>query len=128
MIRQRKQMLLVASLLVLLRGGALVEGALQALAASVVEFVDITRASGIDFEHKSSATPNKYLLETMGGGVALLDYDNDGRLDVFLTNGAKIDETMPEGKLPDKSDPPFGTGCISRPAAARFAMSRRKRA
>ena len=107
MIRQRKQMLLVASLLVLLRGGALVEGALQALAASVVEFVDITRASGIDFEHKSSATPNKYLLETMGGGVALLDYDNDGRLDVFLTNGAKIDETMPEGKLPDKSDPAF---------------------
>ena len=107
MIRQRKQMLLVASLLVLLRGGALVEGALQALAASVVEFVDITRASGIDFEHKSSATPNKYLLETMGGGVALLDYDNDGRLDVFLTNGAKIDEAMPEGKLPDKSDPAF---------------------
>ena len=107
MIRQRKQMFLVASLLVLLRGGALVEGALQALAASVVEFVDITRASGIDFEHKSSATPNKYLLETMGGGVALLDYDNDGRLDVFLTNGAKIDDPMPDGRRPDKSDPAF---------------------
>ena len=107
MIRQRKQMLLVVSLLVLVRGGALVEGALQALAASVVQFVDITRASGIDFEHKSSATSNKYLLETMGGGVALLDYDNDGRLDVFLTNGAKIDDPMPDGKLPDKSDPAF---------------------
>ena len=31
----------------------------------------------------------------MGGGVALLDYDNDGRLDIFLTNGAKIDDPMP---------------------------------
>jgi enediyne biosynthesis protein E4 len=105
--RQRKQMLLVISVLVLFRGDALVEGALQALAASVVQFVDITRGSGIDFEHKSSATSNKYLLETMGGGVALLDYDNDGRLDVFLTNGAKIDDPMPDGKLPDKSDPTF---------------------
>ena len=35
------------------------------------------------------------LVETMGGGVALLDYDNDGRLDVFFTNGAKLDDPMP---------------------------------
>ena len=41
----------------------------------------------------------------MGGGVALLDYDNDGRLDIFFTNGAKIDDPMPDGKQPDKSDP-----------------------
>jgi hypothetical protein len=43
----------------------------------------------------------------MGGGVALLDYDNDGRLDIFLTNGAKIEDPMPPGKLPDKSDPAY---------------------
>ena len=43
----------------------------------------------------------------MGGGVALLDYDNDGRLDIFFTNGAKIDDPMPDGKLPDKSDRKF---------------------
>lgn len=72
-----------------------------------VRFTDVTRAVGIDFEHASSATSNKYLLETMGGGVALFDYDNDGRLDVFFTNGAKIDDPMPAGKLPDKSDPRF---------------------
>src|SRR6266542_2870444 len=72
-----------------------------------VQFTDVTQAVGIDFKHESSATSNKYLVETMGGGVALLDYDNDGRLDVFFTNGAKIEDPMPAGKLPDKSDPRF---------------------
>src|SRR5438477_10006406 len=76
---------------------------LLAAAPSVqdAQFSDATRAAGISFAHKNSATSSKYLLETMGGGVALLDYDNDGRLDVFLTNGAKIDDPMPDGKLPD---------------------------
>ena len=68
-----------------------------------VKFSDVTKAVGIAFAHQNSATSNKYLLETMGGGVALLDYDNDGRLDVFLTNGAKIDDPMPEGRQPDKA-------------------------
>jgi hypothetical protein len=40
----------------------------------------------------------------MGGGVALLDYDNDGRLDIFLVNGAKINDPMAPGRMPDKSD------------------------
>ena len=66
---------------------------------------DITEPAGIDFKHQSSATSNKYLIETMGGGVALLDYDNDGRLDVFFTNGARIDDPMPQGTRPDKSAP-----------------------
>jgi hypothetical protein len=72
-----------------------------------VHFSDITQLSKIDFKQENSATSNKYLIETMGGGVALLDYDNDGRLDIFFTNGAKIDDPMPDGKLPDKSDPKF---------------------
>ena len=71
------------------------------------QFTDVTRAVGIDFKHESSATSNKYLIETMGGGVALLDYDNDGRLDIFFTNGAKLDDPMPAGQRPDKSDPRF---------------------
>ena len=72
-----------------------------------VQFTDITQAAGIDFKHESSATSNKYLVETMGGGVALLDYDNDGRLDIFFTNGAKIDDPMPDDKLPEKADRKF---------------------
>jgi enediyne biosynthesis protein E4 len=72
--------------------------------AEDIRFTDVTADAGVAFVHQSSATSNKYLVETMGGGVALLDYDNDGRLDVFFTNGAKIDDPMPEGKRPDKSD------------------------
>src|SRR5207247_11284604 len=73
---------------------ALPGGALLLLAAGTPaagpQFTDITRETGIDFKHDNSPTSNKYLLETMGGGVALLDYDNDGRLDVFFTSGAKL--------------------------------------
>ena len=48
------------------------------------------RPAGIDFTHRNSPTTQKYLLETMGGGVALLDYNNDGLLDIFLVNGGKL--------------------------------------
>jgi hypothetical protein len=77
--------------------------ALVGARAADVQFTDATKATGIGFTHANSATPSKYLIETMGGGVALLDYDNDGRLDVFFTNGAKIDEPMPSNGRPDKS-------------------------
>ena len=72
-----------------------------------VQFTDVTKAAGIAFTHANSATPSKYLIETMGGGVALFDYDNDGRLDVFFTNGAKIEDPVPRNGRPDKSDPAY---------------------
>ena len=75
--------------------------------AADVQFIDITQSAGIDFKHENSATPSKYLIETMGGGVAMLDVDNDGRLDLFFTNGARIDDPQPSGRPPDKSDPRF---------------------
>ncbi|HVI77788.1 MAG TPA: VCBS repeat-containing protein, partial [Candidatus Acidoferrum sp.] len=78
-----------------------------AASTSDVQFTDITQQAKVDFKQENSATPNKYLIETMGGGVALLDYDNDGRLDMFLTNGALIDDPMPDGKMPDKSERRF---------------------
>jgi hypothetical protein len=89
--------------------------------ASDVRFTDVARAVGIDFEHANSATSNKYLLETMGGGVALLDYDNDGRLDVFFTNGAKLEDPMPAGKAPDKSDRRFWNRLFRQNADGTFA-------
>jgi hypothetical protein len=88
-------------------GSGLLFSLIAATPAPDVQFTDITQSSKVDFTHESSATSNKYLVETMGGGVALLDYDNDGRLDIFFTNGARIDDPMPDGKAPDKSDPKF---------------------
>jgi len=79
----------------------------SAFRLSEVRFADITRSAGIDFKHENSATSSKYLLETMGGGVAVFDYDNDGRLDIYFTNGARIDDPMPSGRSPDKSEPKF---------------------
>jgi enediyne biosynthesis protein E4 len=49
---------------------------------------------GVDFTLQNSPTPQKYLIETMPGGVALLDYNNDGLLDVFLVNGGHISSPM----------------------------------
>jgi hypothetical protein len=57
-----------------------------ALAQKPVRFVDVTTASGITWRHENGATPDKYMIETMGGGGAFLDYDGDGLLDIFLVN------------------------------------------
>jgi hypothetical protein len=61
---------------------------------------ELVKASGIDFVTNSSRSPHRHQPETMVAGIALLDYDNDGRLDVFLTNGAKMTGL-------DKTDPAF---------------------
>src|SRR5262249_12171197 len=76
-------------------------------APSTVTFSDIIAASKINFKHSGSPTSQKYLLETMGGGVAILDYDNDGRMDLFFTNGALLQDPMPKGAMPDKSNARF---------------------
>jgi len=70
-------------------------------------FEDVTAKSGIGFKHDSSHTSQKYLPESMGAGVAMFDYDNDGWLDLFFVNGARIQDPMPRGASPDKSDRRF---------------------
>jgi hypothetical protein len=70
-------------------------------------FIDVTGSAGIRFRHQASHTSQKYLIETMGAGVAWLDYDGDGNLDLFFVNGAALGDPMVPGKAPDKSDPRF---------------------
>ncbi|PYR54809.1 MAG: hypothetical protein DMF91_25880, partial [Acidobacteria bacterium] len=84
-------------------GDALVREALRALerrpAASAAQmldeilppprFVDIAAEAGIAFTLQNSPTPEKHQIETMPGGVAVLDYDRDGLMDIYFTNGAK---------------------------------------
>jgi hypothetical protein len=83
------------------------KGSVPTKLSSGPAFVDVTRELGVQFRHESSATSQKYLVETMGAGVALFDCDQDGRLDIFLVNGARIDDPMPKGALPVKDGPKF---------------------
>jgi hypothetical protein len=72
-----------------------------------VKFVDVGPATGVKFQNKASHTSRKYLLETMGSGVALFDYDNDGRLDIFLVNGAPLNDPTAKGTIPQKAGPEY---------------------
>jgi hypothetical protein len=55
-----------------------------------VRFVDATSESGVRFRHENGASPEKYLPETMSGGVVLFDYDNDGSVDILFVNGGSF--------------------------------------
>jgi hypothetical protein len=65
-------------------------------------FSDVTESKGIHFTAVASHTSHKYLLETMGSGVAVFDYDNDGLLDIFFVNGAPLSDPEPKGSVPEK--------------------------
>jgi hypothetical protein len=58
--------------------------------SNAVQFTDITVRAGITFKHVLSEE-KKYIVESMSGGVALFDYDNDGYLDIFLVNSLTVD-------------------------------------
>jgi len=69
------------------------------------KFMDVTPSLGINFQYVASHTSKKYLIETMGSGVATFDYDNDGRLDIFVVDGAPLGDPTPKGAIPQKSGP-----------------------
>ena len=63
---------------------------MAARSASAIRFENVIKTSQINFTLKNSVSPQRYTFETMTGGVALFDYNNDGLLDIFFTNGAAI--------------------------------------
>jgi len=86
-------------------GGALAFSVLPARAAvpgSSVRFADIARQSGIRFRHDNAASPEKYLIETMGAGCGWIDYDQNGLMDLYLVNSAATQLYQP-------SAPPRGS-------------------
>lgn len=88
---------------------ALAQPSVSTLAETVdqppAKFVDLSTTSGIHFMHQALHTSRKYLLETMGSGVALFDCDGDGRLDIFFPNGAPYTDPTPKGTIPHKEGP-----------------------
>jgi hypothetical protein len=64
-----------------------------------LHFTDVTKESGVDMVITSGRSPSTQILEVKGGGIALIDYDNDGDLDIFVPNGAYLDS------------PDHGPGC-----------------
>jgi hypothetical protein len=67
----------------------------------------VDRVRGVDFVQHNSASPQKRLIEAMGGGVALLDYNNDGLLDIFLVNGGRITSPMSPPESFDRRNPKY---------------------
>src|SRR6266702_7384624 len=72
-------------------------------APTPAKFVDVTASLGVQFQHAAPHTSRKYLLETMGSGVGLFDYDNDGLLDLFFVNGAPLADPTAKATIPQKA-------------------------
>jgi hypothetical protein len=70
-------------------------------ATSAVQFVDVAREAGLNVPNVWGGVDHKrYILEAKGSGLAFFDYDNDGWLDIYLTNGTRLDEKWAPGKSP----------------------------
>jgi enediyne biosynthesis protein E4 len=75
--------------------------------AAVAPIFEVKPLRGIDFLLQNSPTPRKFLIETMPGGVALFDYNNDGLLDIFLVNGGRITESLRVPENFERNNPKF---------------------
>ena len=81
--------------------------AFAATAATGASLFEAKLPRGIDFTLQNSPTPQKHLIETMPGGVALLDYNNDGLLDIFFVNGGRLTNPLATPDDFDRHDPRY---------------------
>jgi enediyne biosynthesis protein E4 len=75
--------------------------------AAAAPIFEVKPLRGIDFLLQNSPTPRKFLIETMPGGVALFDYNNDGLLDIFMVNGGRITESLHVPENFERSNPRY---------------------
>jgi hypothetical protein len=78
-----------------------VQAAVTATPASTVQFIDVAEKAGLHTPNIWGGVDKKrVIIETKGSGIAFFDYDQDGWLDIYLTNGSRLDEPWPAGKAP----------------------------
>ncbi len=80
---------------------------LAAPSPAPVHYTDITLSSHVNFVNHNSPTSQKYLLEAMTGGVAIIDFDNDGWPDLFFVNGAQLNTPQRDDAPLVKTGPEF---------------------
>ncbi|HBE68520.1 MAG TPA: hypothetical protein DDW52_10270 [Planctomycetaceae bacterium] len=70
--------------------------------AQSIKFTDVSSQSGIDFEHTTGASGEGYLVEGVSAGLATLDFDGDGLLDIYFCNGAPLRGTVANGPVTNR--------------------------
>jgi enediyne biosynthesis protein E4 len=82
-------------------GAPQLKTAVASTPASPVQFVDVAERAGLNVPNVWGGAEHKRLIiETKGSGIAFFDYDNDGWLDIYLTNGSRLDAKWPAGATP----------------------------
>src|SRR6185503_17553841 len=80
---------------------AQVETTVASTPSSPVQFIDVAERAGLKVPNVWGGTEHKRLIiETKGSGIAFFDYDNDGWLDIYITNGSRLDAKWPAGGAP----------------------------
>src|ERR1035438_1721044 len=78
---------------------ATTQGSPATPSAFPVTFVDVAKEAGLTIPNVWGGVDHKrYIVEAKGSGLAFFDFDNDGWLDIYLTNGTQLDAHWPEGK------------------------------
>jgi hypothetical protein len=81
-----------------------------------IRFENVAKRAGVEFSLENHPTPEKHIIETMPGGVAVFDYNGDGRPDLYFTNGAAV-PSLARGRR-------ITTACTGTTADFRSPMSR----
>ena len=71
----------------------------ESRSTSPIPLTDVTAGSGIEFRHHDGGSGQKYLIETVTGGLALVDYDGDGLLDIYFVSGTPLPPAPPDPRV-----------------------------
>src|SRR5664279_2607160 len=83
------------------RDPALLQAAVSNSGVSPVQFIDVAKQAGLNVPNVWGGEDHKRsIIEAKGSGLAFFDYDQDGWLDIYLTNGSRLDAHWPAGQSP----------------------------